>query len=198
MPRNKSFTVEWALDRALEVFVERGYHGTSMEAIRGHLKLSRSSIYLSFHSKLELFVRALRRHTGADAAVLGELNDPGSPRAALVKVFEMASVGREAQPPALRLLIEAALGRTRREPEIVRLEAETFVDMERRFRAAIERGQAAAEIAIADGVDPETTARVLLGLYLGLYLIAGHDASGERVEAVLQQVESLLPVPGRT
>ena len=196
MPRKKSFTVEWALDRALEVFVERGYHGASMEAIAGHLKLSRNSIYLSFHSKLELFVRALRRHTGAGAAVLGELSDTGSPRAALVKVFEVATGGREALPPALRLLIEATLGRPRREPEIVRLAAETFEDLERRFRGAIKRGQAAAEIAA--GVDPETAARVLLGLYLSLYLLAGHDATGERVEAVLQQVETLLLAPART
>ena len=68
--------------------------------------------------------------------------------------------------------------------------------MERRFRAAIERGQEAAEIA--DRVDPETAARVVLSLYLGLCLIPGHDAAGERVGAVPQQVEALLPVPGRT
>lgn len=167
-----------------------------MEAIAGHLKLSRSSVYNTFHSKLQLFVRALRRHTGVASAVLGELSGTGSPRAALVRVFEMATGGREALSAELRLLIEAALGPARREPEIACLEAETFEDLERGFRAAIECGQAAAEIA--DRVDPETAARVLLGLYLGLYLIAGHDASGERVEAVLQQVETLLPAPGRT
>lgn len=103
---------------------------------------------------------------------------------------------REALPSALRLLIEAALGLTHREPEIARLVDETFEDLEGGFRAAIERGQAAAEIA--ERVDPETTARVLLNLYVGLFPITGHDAAGERLGAVLQQVEALLPAPART
>ena len=51
MPRKKSFTVEWALDKALEAFAERGYHRTSMQAIVKHLKLSRSSVYAIFHTK---------------------------------------------------------------------------------------------------------------------------------------------------
>ena len=196
MSRKKSFTVEWALDKALEVFAERGYQGTSMEAVARHLKLSRSSIYGTFHNKRQLFVRALRRQSARALAGWKELSGTGSPRAALVRVFEMAAGGRAALPAVLRLLLEAAVGQARREPEIARLEDETFEDMERRFRAVIECGQAAAEIA--DGVDAETAARVLLGLYLGLYLIAGHDAVGERVGAVLQQVETLLPAPGRT
>jgi len=196
MPRKKSYTVEWALDRALEVFAQRGYHRTSMEAIAGHLKLSRSSIYATFHSKQQLFVRALRRQPAQSRSGWEELRGPGSPRATLVRLFEVAAAGPEALPPALRLLIEAALGLTQREPEIVRLVAETFEDLEGGLCAAIERGQAAAEIAAR--VDPETAARVLLSLYLGLFLIAGHDAAAQRLGAVLQQVEALLPAPART
>ena len=90
----------------------------------------------------------------------------------------MAAGGeQERHPRALYLLIEATFGRRHREPEIARLVEETFEDMERRFRAAIERGQAEAEIA-AD-VDPVTVARVLLGLYLGWYVVAGSGAAGE-------------------
>jgi len=124
-----------------------------------------------------------------------ELSGPGSPRAKLVRIFEVAAGGREALPHCA-LLIEAALGLTHREPEIARLVDETFEDLEGGFRAAIERGQAAAKIA--ERVDPEAAARVLLSLYVGLFLITGHDAAGERLGAVLQQVEALLPAPART
>ena len=196
MPRKKSFTVEWALDRALEVFAERGYHRTSMAAIVKHLKLSRSSVYLAFHTKQQLFVRAMQQQQARSSSGWEELSGPGSPRAKLVRIFEVAAVGREALPTALRLLIEEALGLTHREPEIARLVDETFEDLEGGFRAAIERGQAAAEIA--ERVDPEAAARVLLSLYVGLFLITGHDAAGERLGAVLQQVEALLPAPART
>ena len=113
-----------------------------------------------------------------------------------MRVFEVAAGGEgERKPRALYLLIEEALGRQPREPEIARLVAETFLDMERRFRDAIVRGQAAAEIAAH--VDPVTVARVLLSLYFGWYVIAGPGtAAGEPVQsAVLQHVQALLPAP---
>ena len=180
----------------MELFLERGYHGTSMEAIAAHLKLSRSSVYFTFRAKSALFVQALRRYIGAGRAPgLSELSGAGSPRAALVRVFEVvAGGGEERQPRALYLLIETAKGPRHREPEIARLVDETFLDMEGRFRDAIDRGKAAAEIAAH--VDPVTVPRVLLSLYFGLYVIAGSDSAGERVQsAVLQQVEVLLPAP---
>ena len=181
----------------MELFSEHGYHGTSMEAIAAGLKLSRSSVYATFPAKSALFVQALRRYIGEGRALgLSELCGAGSPRDALVRVFEVAAGGEgERKPRALYLLIEEALGRQPREPEIARLVAETFLDMERRFRDAIVRGQAAAEIAAH--VDPVTVARVLLSLYFGWYVIAGPGtAAGEPVQsAVLQHVQALLPAP---
>ena len=196
MPRKRTFTIEAALDGAMEVFSERGYHGTSMEAIGAHLKLSRSSIYVTFGDKAALFVKALRRYTGAGRALgLSELGGAGSPRAALVRIFDMAAgSGGERPPRALDLLIEARLRLQHREAEIARLVEETFLDMERSFRAAIERGQAAAEIAAE--VDAVTVARVLLGLYIGWYVAARCGTAGEPVQrAVLEQVQTLLPAP---
>ena len=40
MPRKRTFTIDAALDGAMELFSERSYHGTSMPAIAEHLKLS--------------------------------------------------------------------------------------------------------------------------------------------------------------
>ena len=159
MPRKKTFTVEAALDGALELFSERGYHRTTMEGIAEHLKLSRSAVYYTFRSKPALFVQMLQRYRGAGRAPgLSELNGGGSPRAALVRVFVVAGAGGEERPPGARyLLLEAALWLKHREPEIARLVEATFLDLEGRFRDAVERGKGAGEIA-AD-VDPVTVAR---------------------------------------
>ena len=195
LSRKKTFTEETALDGALEVFAERGYHGTSMQAIAKHLKLGRSTVYLTFPSKLALFTQVLRRHGGAKRAGLSELGAGGSPRAALVRVFVVAGAGGEERPArVLYLLIEAALWLRHREPEIARLVEATFLDIEGCFRAAIERGKAAGEIAAH--VDSVVVARVLLSLYFGRYVIAIHGAEGaegERLRAVVEQVEALLP-----
>lgn len=194
MPRKKTFTVDAALAGALEVFAERGYHGTSIEAIARHLKLSRSSLYATFRGKLALFVQVLQRYSGANSLPgLTELRDAGAPRAALAGIFEMAAASREKQQPHVLNLIEAALGLSHRDPEIGQLVDEVFQNLEGLFRGAVERGQAAAEIAAH--VDPITVARVLVSLYFGLYVIARHDGAGEQQRAVLQQVAALLPAP---
>ena len=106
MPRKKTYTIESALDGAMELFSERGYHGTSMEAIAAHLKLSRSSVYFTFRAKSALFVQALRRHTGEERAArpgrVGELGgdragaapqaagDPGADRAGACRIPRLA------------------------------------------------------------------------------------------------------------
>ena len=196
MLRQKTFAIEVALDKALELFCERGYHGTSMPLIAAHLKLSRSTMYTTFRAKPALFVQALRHyHVECRAPGLSELRAAGAPRAALVKAFEVAGAsGEERHRRALALVIEAARGLKPRVPEMERLVEETIENLEVRFRDAIERGRAAAEIA--DCVDPVAVARVLLSLYIGLYLLVGNGAAGEPMRsAVLQQVETLLPAP---
>ena len=52
MPRKKTFTIEFALDKAMELFWERGYQSTSMREIADHLGLSRSSIYATFATNI--------------------------------------------------------------------------------------------------------------------------------------------------
>ena len=180
MARHQTFAIEVALDKAIELFSERGYHSTSIQAIAAHLKLSRSSIYATFRSKPALFVQALRRHNAeCRAPGLSEL------RGALVRVFKAAGGGGQGTQRGARfLLIETATGLTQRDPEIARLVEETIEDIESRFRDAIERGQAAAEID--DGVDPATVARVLLSQNLSVYTLRfcpGRGGLGRRAAA---------------
>ena len=61
MPRPKTFAVEAALDRAMELFRERGYAATTVQEVVETLGVSRSSIYITFGDKQGLFVQVLRR-----------------------------------------------------------------------------------------------------------------------------------------
>ena len=49
------------LDAAFELFLERGYEGTSMEAIAGALGVTKPVVYACYPSKEELFEALLRR-----------------------------------------------------------------------------------------------------------------------------------------
>ncbi|RSM58827.1 TetR family transcriptional regulator [Amycolatopsis sp. WAC 01376] len=59
MARPKEFDERAAVGRAMDAFWLRGYEGTSTQALCEATGLGRSSIYNTFTSKHELFVRAL-------------------------------------------------------------------------------------------------------------------------------------------
>ena len=192
MPRPKTFSVESALDKAIEVFRQRGgYHNTPMRMIADRLGLSRSSIYATFGDKHGLFEQTLRRY-GPTCRVpgLNELHGP-APRAALLQVFERAIDGSDGGHDQC-LLINSAIGLKDISPEVAAVLQTALCDLETRFREAIERATATDEIIA--GVDPVHTARALLGLYLGLcVLVRSGGARDPVLRAVVHQVQTMLP-----
>src|SRR6201993_2241666 len=64
--RPRTFDVEAAIERAMDVFWSRGYHGTALPDLLRATKLSRGSLYAAFGDKHSLFLRALDRYI-ADA-----------------------------------------------------------------------------------------------------------------------------------
>ena len=180
----------------MELFSERGYHGVSMPAVASHLNLSRSTLYFTFGSKPALFAHALRHSCGASRLPgMSEMIDSESARTGLMRVFEVACSADGKRPVCmLRLLIGAMRGLIPDDQELALPIKDTLLDLEARFRKAIERARAATEIAAF--VDPDSVARVLLSIYLGSHLLAGcgYDEDARR-SAVLHQVHSLLPAP---
>ena len=191
MGRTKTFSVDAALDQAMELFWKRGYKSTSMQEIADHLNLSRSSIYSTFGDKHALFIQALRRYGPARAPGLRELRDAPSPRAALVGVFEPAIAAGAAQRC---LVLDMIVKMPDSSPAVAGLVKAAVDDLQERFGAAIERGRAAGEIAA--GVDPFQAAGALLGLYLGRYVLVHSGVASESVlAAVARQAQALLPPP---
>ncbi len=83
MARPKEFDERAAIGRAMDAFWVRGYEGTSTQALCEATGLGRSSIYNTFTSKHELFMRALDHY--ADRGVVArtallEAAEPGIDR----------------------------------------------------------------------------------------------------------------------
>ena len=62
MPRTKEFNPDRVLDKAMQVFWEKGYESTSMQDLVNRMGINRFSIYSSFGDKHQLFLKALDRY----------------------------------------------------------------------------------------------------------------------------------------
>jgi AcrR family transcriptional regulator len=60
--RPRSFNIDTALDRALQVFWKKGYEGASLSELTRTMRINRPSLYAAFGGKESLFRRALDRY----------------------------------------------------------------------------------------------------------------------------------------
>ncbi len=68
--RERSERRDSILQAAVHVYMEEGYHGTTMEKIAETAELSRATIYLYFKTKDEIFVQAIVRQSEFFAGLL--------------------------------------------------------------------------------------------------------------------------------
>jgi AcrR family transcriptional regulator len=73
--REREVRRELAIDAAMSIYEEEGYHAITMEKIAERSELSRAALYLYFKSKEEILATAIVSHADYFARVLKEVYD---------------------------------------------------------------------------------------------------------------------------
>jgi AcrR family transcriptional regulator len=73
--REREVRRESAIDAAMSIYEEEGYHAITMEKIAERAELSRAALYLYFKNKEEILVSAIVAHADYFARVLNEVYD---------------------------------------------------------------------------------------------------------------------------
>ena len=178
MARPKEFDRETALKKAIKVFADHGYEGTSTDALLRAMGISRQSMYDTFGDKRRLYVEALQ-HYNADSVsdIIRSLSAASSP----LKGLEAALIAFATRPKT-----EAALGCMgvsaicefgRSDREITLLNEASG----RTLLAALERRVAEARAAgeISADVDGRVAAQFISATFSGMKVAARGGASSE-------------------
>ncbi|MER7515708.1 TetR family transcriptional regulator C-terminal domain-containing protein [Streptomyces sp. NPDC126499] len=193
MARTKEFDPQAALQSALELFWARGYEATSMADLVEHLGIGRASIYATFGSKHELYMKALERYLETrDPGLMAELSAPGPALPALrslVRRFAaQAATDGERQIGCFVTNSAAELGP--HDAEVRRRVELSWESVETLLHSALSRARAQGELP--EERDPRALARMLLVLLQGLRVVGKASSDPARVHDAAEQALALL------
>jgi AcrR family transcriptional regulator len=167
MGRPRSFDESTILDKALEVFWERGFEGTSIQDLVDATGLGRASLYGAFGDKQQLFEKVIAHYIAGIDAVVRQRDDETTVSEALTRIVR--SWVDNACPrtgPRGCFLIQSGITADPATPFAREVLASTQQRAEKALEALIRCGQKAGEIP-ADR-DPRKAARLLVMLQQGL------------------------------
>lgn len=156
----------------MRVFWSRGYHATALPDLLKATKLSRGSLYAAFGDKHTLFLQALDRYIAdALARMAVELGPHRAPVDGL-RAYLAGYVERTSGTNGRRgcLLIATVMELAGRDADVDRRVDSFFKAMEAKLADALSRAKQAG--ALADGVEPENAARILVCFVQGLRVIS--------------------------
>lgn len=191
MARPKTFDDDAVLDRALQLFRQRGYEGTSMADLEAHLRLGRQSLYNTFGDKQALYLKALERYQRQTSDTLRSvLDSPEAGLDALRRWLEMNTATLTA--PGERagcFLVNSVVERPQDTASAARCTGARG-ELLNLVRATLVRARARGELAAERDVDG--LAQLILSHVYGLAVLARAGASALELRAASAALYSIL------
>lgn len=172
MARQKTFTPDEALDKAMRLFWKRGYHATSIQDLVEATGVNRASLYDTFGDKEQLFLAAVERYLAEVNRVrLAKLRANPSPKDALTGYFEDLIAFATGEGRRLGcLLTNSAIEFGEQREGLGRRLYGLFDEAEETLVELIERAQARGEIPKER--DSRAAARFLLTMINGMRVMS--------------------------
>ncbi len=117
--RPRAFCVERTLDRALRVFWQKGYEGTSLSDLTDAMGINRPSLYVAYDNEEALFHKALDRYVENSATFLRQSIEQTTARAVVEHLLFAAVDGMTCpENPHGCLTVRCALSNSETEDSI--------------------------------------------------------------------------------
>jgi len=192
MARPREFDEATALEAAIECFWQRGYEATSVRDLAEKMGLSTPSLYNAYGDKHALFVQALERYLDNSARALIKRLEESLPPKEAVRRFIEEIIERSVNDRERRgcFLINSALEVAPHDRELGILVADRLAEIEAFFYRSIKTAQ--ADGAVPRGRVAKDIARLLLGVLLGIRVLARSRPERALLEGVARPALALL------
>jgi len=197
MARPREFDETAALDAAIDCFWRDGYEATSVRDLAAAMGITGTSLYNAFGDKRSLFRQALQRYAQRStreriARLESTLPPKQAVRAFLGEIVERSLDDRDRRGC---LLVNSALEVAPHDPELGAEVAARLGEIEAFFRRSVTAAQ--ADGSVPPDRDPADLARLLLGVTLGVRVLARSTPQRELLEGTVRPALALLDWPDR-
>jgi len=195
MARLKAFDEQRAIDAAVDCFWARGYEATSVRDLADRMGIGGASLYNAYGDKRALFTQSLERYANRSMRErIARLEERHRPKQA-IRAFLAEIIDRSLKDPDRKgcLLVNSALDVAPHDAKIGRVVAGYLDELRIFFRRNLEAARQAGQVPRA--LDPERTADHLLGVLLGIRVLARTGARRKALEAVAAPALALLELP---
>lgn len=186
MPRPREFDRQQVLDRAIQLFWERGYEATSIQELVECMGIQRGSLYNEFGDKRSLFLAVLDRYQREWVdRTMDALRQPGPVLPALRELL-MRLVREEVECDVRRgcLATNTAVEMGPLDPALAARASAMLRRVEHAFRDALQRAVAQGEMP--PSTDVRALARFLTSNLQGLRVMSKAGAPREELEDVVE------------
>jgi TetR/AcrR family transcriptional repressor of nem operon len=186
MGRHKSYDRDVLIEKAMELFRDHGFAGTSTQMLVERLGVNRYSVYAEFGSKQALFDAALERY---DDEVIdrsfGPLEAPGAGIPEVRALLEFYGTAGEG-PASGRgcLLCNTAVEFGSEDPGGARFVQRYFERLSEAFHAALKNAHSQGEVR--GSVDPRKEAHFFTASVLGLFVMLRAKAPPAVIENAMK------------
>ncbi|MEH6648650.1 MAG: TetR/AcrR family transcriptional regulator [Motiliproteus sp.] len=177
-----------AIQRATDLFWEKGFHATSMRNIQQAIDMRPGSIYASFGSKEGLFKETLQDYAKASGIRLNAcLEASSSPLEGLRLFIKDSVIGcRESAPSGMCMLVKTISELTDENAELLAEAKRLLVGVETKFIALLEQAQQCGELDRSKS--PQRMARYLQVQLMGLRAYARANEGDDQLNALIDDV----------
>lgn len=185
--RPRTFDAETALDKAMKVFWEKGYEGSSLPALTEAMGMNRPSLYAVFGNKENLFRMALERYGASHDPLFNAALEQPTARAVVEHFLRgNADAQTESENPHGCLVINGALACSDDALPIRDSLIERRAASEAKLRARLERAKADGDLP-ADSCSGQL-ARYVMTVSNGMAVQAAAGATRKQLQEVVDQV----------
>ena len=195
MARAKEFDEDRAIDAAVDCFWLRGYEATSVRDLAQSMGIGGTSLYNAFGDKRALFALSLERYANRSMRErVRRLEASRQPREAIhaffAEIIDRSLADRDRKGC---LLVNSALDVAPHDKEIGKAVAGYFDEIGAFFRRNIEAARKAGQVP--KKIDAEDVSAHLLGVLVGIRVLARTGAKRKVLEAVARPALALLDAP---